>query len=506
MASLIVKNVTANIVAKIWNILSLYLFVPIWIHFLGVEGYGVISFYTILMTLAYFADAGLTATLTREFARGDIDDQYRRDLLRTIELIYLGIVFVLFVVIFSFSGFLVTHFLKTDSYSFEELRLCVRIMSLTMSFNFMFSLYNGGLFGLQRQVVGNIISISYSIMRSAVVVVPLLFYPTLETFFIWQLFSIVFSVIVVRLILVRKISVTGNQAVFRPEYLKSIWKYALGMMLMAIISALNTQLDKLVTGNVLSLEDMGFYSLASTIGIAVISIAQPIGVAFYPELTRLLSVNRKKIEELLLIFSFIISAISVIIGMTLFLYIDSYAYLWTHDMVIVNAIRIPARLLIIGNTLQCLQLPPYYLALANGHTKTNVKLGSLMLLFMIPSVYLFTQQWGLSGTAVPYVILNILATIYLAYVILKLFFKERILEWMRYILKPFMSGLAILLLFYALYYVWIDHFNALTAFIYSALICMLDVFICARLLVRMSPDIIGYVPIKLRKYLLKKQS
>ena len=54
-----------------------------------------------MMTLMFFADAGLTATITREFARGDKNEQYRRDLLRTIELIYLGIAFVIFLSIFA---------------------------------------------------------------------------------------------------------------------------------------------------------------------------------------------------------------------------------------------------------------------------------------------------------------------------------------------------------------------------------------------------------------------
>ena len=89
MKNIVVKNSVANIIAKIWSILSLYLFVPIWINLLGIEGYGVISFYTVLVTLMHFADAGLSATLTREFARGDIDNRYRRDLLRTIECIYI---------------------------------------------------------------------------------------------------------------------------------------------------------------------------------------------------------------------------------------------------------------------------------------------------------------------------------------------------------------------------------------------------------------------------------
>lgn len=502
MANLIIKNTIANVATKIWTILSLYLFVPIWIHFLGVEGYGVIAFYTILMTIMHFADAGLTATLTREFARGDIDDQYRRDLLRTIEFIYIGIASILFLAVFALSGFFVEHFLKSNVFSYEELRLCVQIMGLTMAVQFIYSLYSGGLFGLQKQVLANTINIGYSISRSAIVVIPLLISPTIFSFFVWQLISIIISLVIIRYYLIQEITSQGTHFSFHFDYLQSIWKFAFGMMLMAIISALNTQLDKLVTGNVLSLQDMGYYSLASTVGIAVISITQPLGIAFYPELTRLLSCDKKKMEQLLLLFTYVVSAISVAIGMTLFLYIDEFSYIWTHNQDIVQAVRIPARLLIIGNVLQSLQLSPYYLALANGHTKTNVKLGLIMLVFMIPAVYLITNKWGVNGTAIPYVIINICATIYLAFSIIGRFMDGKLYLWLKYTFLPLGVVLTVVTMPFLIFNFFDIIDNAVLLLFIGSLIGLVGLLASIKILIKINPNVIDYVPLAYRKFLI----
>lgn len=490
---------------KIWTIMSMYLFVPVWIHFLGVEGYGVISFYTIMMTLMFFADAGLTATLTREFARGDKDEQYRRDLLKTIEMIYLGIASVLFLTVFTLSGFIVSHFLKSNMFSYEELRICVQIMGLTMAVHFMFSLYCGGLLGLQKQVLVNIVNIGYSVSRSAIVVVPLLISPTLLSFFIWQLMSIIISLIIVRYFLIQSITLQGFRSAFQTKLLLSIWKFAFGMMLMAIISGLNTQLDKIVTGNVLSLRDMGYYSLASTIGITVISISQPLGVAFYPELTRLLSCDKQKMEEILLLFTYVVSAISVTVGFTLFFYVDEFTFFWTHDPSIVQAVRVPARLLIIGNILQSFQLAPYYLALANGHTKTNVKIGMAMLVFMIPLVYLFTKEWGLKGTAIPYVVINICATIYLSTSIFRRYFIGKLFVWLKNILLPLGLISSILLIPYLAIRLIATHGNEVLLLSIGVSFGFLGLYLSMGLLTRINPNAIEYVPVKYRKWFFVKE-
>ena len=450
MGNVLLKNAVSNVVAKIWSIISLYLFVPFWIKFLGVEGYGVISFYTILMTLMAFADAGLSATLTREFARVEPCKAYRKDLLKTIEVVYFAIALAIGCSIYLFAPYIASAFLKSESIPAASLVGYVRVMAPILPFNFLYMLYTGGLMGLQKQVLSNALNIGYSVSRSALVLGVLYFMPTVDMFLYWQLLSIVVVTILSRYYLKQAINIGVEKSRFRFSYLKNLWKYALGMMAMAIISSLNTQLDKLVVGNILSVKEMGFYSLAGTIGQAVLFITAPLGMAFYPELTKLISCgDRKKVEEYFYMFTFIVSSLSSCIGFTLFFYINEFATLWLEDS-IVPFITTPARLLILGNIFMSLQYSVYYLAIAYGHTKTNVLLGVSMLLLTIPSVFWLTRQYGLDGTPMPYLFFNVIATICLGIVVMNKFLKNQFKKWLIYSCIPFFVCVLLVMVGYCL--------------------------------------------------------
>ena len=66
-----IKNIIANFIGKFWSILSGFLFIPLYINYLGFESYSIISFGLVISGLMAIMDAGLTATLSRELARKD---------------------------------------------------------------------------------------------------------------------------------------------------------------------------------------------------------------------------------------------------------------------------------------------------------------------------------------------------------------------------------------------------------------------------------------------------
>lgn len=445
MSNQVVKNSVFNIVSRGWSIISLYIFVPLWIKFVGVEGYGVITFYSVLMTLMHFADAGLSGTLTREFARVEPYNGYKRDFLRTFETVYFGIAFFVFIVVFFFSGFFVDHFLKSDAIPHDDLVQCVKIMAIILAFNFMVTLYGGGLMGLQRQILEGSLNIGYSICRGVLVLFPLMINANVKVFIWWQLLSIIILFIVKRTCLFRIVNKDGSKATFRIEYFKNVWKYALGLMIMAIVAALNTQLDKLVTGNLLSLESLGYYAIAGTLGTAVVTIAHSLCNAFYPELTRLVSIGDKaQIVKPFLFFSFAVSLVTSAIGISVLFYCSDLLQIWTRNNLIVENATIPAMILIAGNIVVSLQYSTYYLAMANGHTKTNVMLASSMLIIMAPSVYVLTKNFGLNATPIPYFFINLFASIYMAIVLINKFLKGSLVNWTKNSLLPIIVSLLII--------------------------------------------------------------
>lgn len=437
MSNQVVKNSIFNVLAKGWSIISLYIFVPLWIKYVGVEGYGVITFYSVLMSLMHFADAGLAGTLTREFARIEPVEGYKRNFLRTFETVYIGVSVFVLIVVFSFSGFIVNHFLKSNTIPYGDLVYCVRIMAIIMAFHFMVSLYGGGLMGLQRQILEGSLNIGYSIVRGVFVLIPLAFYPNVKTFIIWQLFSMILLFIIKRICIIRSVNKERKQTYFKIDYFKNVWRYALGLLIMAIVAALNSQIDKLITGNLLSLESLGYYSIAGTLGTAILTISNALCNAFYPELTRLVSVgDRDQIIRPFLLFSFVISLVTSSIGISVLFYCSDLLFVWTHDQSIVDNATIPAMLLVLGNLAMALQYSTYYLAMANGHTKTNIILASSSLALMAPAVYFLTKNFGLNATPIPYLVVNILASIIMAIVLINKFLKGTLSEWTKYSILP----------------------------------------------------------------------
>ena len=62
------SNIIANYIGKGWSIVAVYICAPLHLHFLGLETYGLIGFYTILISLLALVDMGLTAALNRKIA------------------------------------------------------------------------------------------------------------------------------------------------------------------------------------------------------------------------------------------------------------------------------------------------------------------------------------------------------------------------------------------------------------------------------------------------------
>ena len=88
------KNVFANYLGQGWRVIMSLAFVPIYIKYLGIEAYGLIGIFVMLQAWLALLDMGMRPALVREMARftgGALDTQSIWDLLRSIELIALGI-------------------------------------------------------------------------------------------------------------------------------------------------------------------------------------------------------------------------------------------------------------------------------------------------------------------------------------------------------------------------------------------------------------------------------
>jgi O-antigen/teichoic acid export membrane protein len=185
------RNIVANLGGNVWTALMGLVFVPLYIHFIGIEAYGLVGIFATLLALFALIDMGLSRTLNREMARLSVlagKAQEMRDLVRTLEVPYLGLAVLIGVVVTVLAPLIARHWVKAESLSPATVQHAVLLMGLATALCWPLSFYSGGLTGLQRQVLLNGINMAMATLRGlGAVLVLWLVSPTVEAFFTWQM-------------------------------------------------------------------------------------------------------------------------------------------------------------------------------------------------------------------------------------------------------------------------------------------------------------------------------
>ncbi|ENX16329.1 hypothetical protein F895_01530 [Acinetobacter sp. CIP 64.2] len=426
----VTKNIVANYLGKLWGFVSIFIFVRLYIDLLGIESYAIINFYTVILGLLVFADAGLTATLTRELAR-DINVETKANLVYTFERIYLGICFLLMALVVVFAGYIAKNFLKSDHYSIDNVAYFLRLIGVGVALQLFSTLYEGGLNGLQHQVLTNKVKIIWSAFRSGIVLIPLYFIPKLEIYFWWQVICNIILLFVFRNLLYNYLAT--RELVFSIDLFKSVSKYALGMMGIAFISAINIQSDKLITSKYLGLTEFGYYSIASTLAQVPTIIASPIVISVFPLFTGYVSqFNIDKLSETYHKYSFLITAVVAPVVFCIAFYSIPLITLWTGKPEISLATNYVVKFLVLGGFFLCMQLTPFYLALANGFTKINLYLGVVCLMTVIPLMIFSIKNYGMLGATIPWLFVNLISFFIIGLYVVNRFLAGHTFRWLMF--------------------------------------------------------------------------
>lgn len=416
-------NVVANYAGKFWGIASVYIFVPVYISLLGMNAYGLISFNAIVLALLFIADAGLSSSFAREAAKGQ-RGQELLDSLTSIERVLFLILTLIGATFAALAPVIADHWL--DSVGALDRSVVVQslqLMPFALVPQIAMSLYVGGLMGLERQVVANLLTTTFNLIRSGLVIIPIYFIHDVRLFFAWQAISSVLMLLVMRATLRRYICSGDRQASsmapdlrgrFSVAALQNIRGYALGMLGMSFVAGLNTQLDKIVVSKMLPLAEFAQYSLASTLALIPYVLTLPVATALLPRFTNLLETNRRSdLERLYRSSTYYIASIGTISGVAICLFVGDVMKLWLQGQHVNDMVIQAARLLALGSTFLTFQLAPYQLSLAHGHTATNLRLGLCVLLVSIPLQIFLTSHYGMLGASSPWLLLNAVAFIYL---------------------------------------------------------------------------------------------
>ncbi len=413
----------SNYGSKLWSMVSVFIFIPLYIKFLGSENYGLIGFYALVLGIISFADSGMSSAIIKEFSQ-ESDSNYKYTIFRNLEKIYLFVCIIICGIIFFSSNFIAEHWISSNGIRKEELSYYVRLIGIGVTSQLISSLYFGALFALNNQVRSNLLQLGWSFSRSALVfILFIVFSKSIELYFIWQIICNLVYVLVLRFFVIKQLKQTANGHLLKKEsnkLPKHILTYIGGMVFIAIISAINIQADKLVTSSMFDLGTFGFYNIASSLAQLPAILATPLMAFAFPLFSKFSNqYSEENKQKTLMVFNkifYFINLIVVVVAVGVIFYTKEILVLWTKSAIpysIFPAIEFDVKILIIGSFFLALQFPLYYLLLSKGKTKYTIYQGIVQIVLGIPLLYFCSQQFGLYGVPIPWLIINLLAFIYL---------------------------------------------------------------------------------------------
>lgn len=290
------RNVVWNLGGGIWAGLLIVLVTPWYVSRLGLDGYGVLSLWLMMQVLMGLLDMGMGATLIREFAASRSDAsglEFRRDLLRTLEIVYWAAATALALMLVLGAQWLADDWLKSDSDA--NVGTALRVMAVALGLQFPCAVYSNGLAGLQAQGRMNALQIAGNSLRYGSGALALWWRADLAWFFAVQ------AVVAAGQTFVTRATVRGmiaggmtSSPSFRVQILERLWRYSLGMGLTSVTAVLLANADRIALSALVPTTELGKYAVAFTAtGLLQLGI-QPFYRAFFPRYSQLAAMGDQR--------------------------------------------------------------------------------------------------------------------------------------------------------------------------------------------------------------------
>jgi O-antigen/teichoic acid export membrane protein len=409
---LLKKNIIANFVGSIWQALMGLIFIPIYIKFIGIESWGLIGIFATLQTIFSLLDMGLSNTLNREIARLSAltdKEQMMRNLVRTLEIIYWNIGVLIVIIVILLSPFITHHWIKGDQLSPQIIEQSLLIMGFLLALQMLSGFYSGGLMGLQEQLLLNIINIIISTLQSVGACIVLwLIAPTIQAFFFWQILISIINIFLLSTFLWRRLPHSEKKGVFQKELFRGIWRFTIGLSGISALVLILTQLDKIILSKMLSLDQFGYYTLASMVAMSLFRLITPIYNAIYPKFAQLVSLDdQEELKRLYHTGCQLMSVLVLPVAMVVAMFSYEILLIWTHNPEVAENSHVLVSILICGTALNGIICLPFALQLSYGWTSLSFYKTLIAVIILVPLIIYLTKMYGATGGAVSWLILNL---------------------------------------------------------------------------------------------------
>jgi O-antigen/teichoic acid export membrane protein len=406
------RNLAANFVAQAWAIGLGIISVPLLLHLLGAEGYGLVGFAASLQAVLAVLDLGLATTANREFSRtAGLNRLVRaRVLLRTLEWTYFGMGAAIALVVVAAAPHLAARWVHAEGIPSATIRNSLMLLGVAIGLRWPLGLYAGVLRGLERQVSLNLVAMTGSALRTVgAAFVLFLFGGGILRYFVWFAAASVLETAATAWLAWRAQPAEATApARFDRGLLRSLWRFSGQVSLIAVFAAVLKQMDRIVIAGLEPLGALGYYTVASTLSGGLLLGAAPVFTAVFPRLSSLFA--RAEDAEAARLYhraSRLVAVVSAPIAAALAFFPGTALLLWTRSPQVASAAALPLSALAFAMLLNACMQVPYALQLAAGLTHISLWINGVGALVLLPLLVVLVRAHGIAGAGLAWALFNI---------------------------------------------------------------------------------------------------
>ena len=404
------KNIVANYAGMGVVALAPVLALPWYLAALGSKQFGLIAFVIMLQAVLGLFDAGMSQALVREIVvRLDTTERGQRStaaLLFGFERIYWLFAMCASCIALLLANSIATYWLKLGDTPAELGRGAIYGAAAIFAAQFPGSIYRSLLVGAQAQVKLSSLMFGGALLRHVGGVVVVTMLPTLTAYLIWQTTVALLETLMRARLAWATVGIKRNQVGWEIKELLPAWKLVISMSGSVSLGALTVQMDKIVLSRMVSIEQFGYYVIASTVGVGVLQLIYPLLQAILPRAVQLrkdpftlrsLYVKTFRLISLMIVLGGLVFSIS---GERLLLF-------WLGDAQVVEAVYSVLSILLIGTAFNALYNIGYINWIANDKIYCVFQVNALGLALSVALIPPLVKCHGMMGAAFGWVAMNL---------------------------------------------------------------------------------------------------
>lgn len=415
--------------------------IPMYLKHMGSEGFGLVSFFISLQMVLHVLDFGLSATINREVSSRLFDKSQLQELRNTvasIERLYIAVAFTIGLFFLTTSDFITTKWLHLEDPT--DARLSVILLGAVVAARWPVSMYMGVLRGAERQVLLNILALSFNLAKTGGAILVIVYFSNnVSAYAAWQLAITSIEVLAFHKYAWKTLaSDQSDRSIASLRHIKRLFHFTAGIATASITAAVIKQSDKLVLSKYLPLGELGNYYSAvfvtTGIGILVSSVVS----AYYPIFSKLhaqknLGLLEIKFHETAKLVSLSISPLIA----ALFFFSDEILKIWLGSKELANNIGTPLKILALATLLNAMMQPIQNMLFASGITWLSAANNFVALIFFVPTLIYLTLNHGIDGAATAWLIYNTMYFIIFPYFATKQTGIVRLHKWYLIDISPY---------------------------------------------------------------------